>query len=58
MGDITKPRVDVSDLGTLENEEEFANGDEYEKHQNATTKEVVGNYVRFILAPRYLINKH
>lgn len=49
MEDLSKPRVDVSDLGALEKEEEFTtpteNCDEYEKHQHATTKEIIGNYV-------------
>lgn len=47
MEGLSKPRVDVSDLGALEKEESPAadnDNDEYEKHQN-TPKEVVGNFV-------------
>lgn len=46
---VSKPTADVSDLGALEKEMPQENGDEYEKHQNATTKEVVGNYVSICL---------
>lgn len=48
MGDISKPTADISDLGALEKEVPQVTGDEYEKHQNATTKEVIGTYVRRI----------
>lgn len=48
MGDISKPTADISDLGALEKEVPQVTGDEYEKHQNATAKEVIGTYVRRI----------
>jgi hypothetical protein len=46
MEDFSKPSADVSDLEALEKEVPPQDtGDEYERHQNATSKESVGNYV-------------
>ena len=49
MAELIKPTVDASDLGALEkqlpHEETFATFDEYEKHQKAIEKEIIGNYV-------------
>jgi hypothetical protein len=54
MADLMKASVDASDLGALEKQlphekDTFANFDEYEKHQKATEKEIIGNYVCSIL---------
>jgi hypothetical protein len=50
MEDISKSSADVSDLAALEKELPPQDiGDEYERHQNATTKEIVGKFVSTLL---------